>query len=648
MYLAADRPTGLFGWVRSNNARSTAYFLGFAVAAQVIIGTILAVPLALFDEAHSPLYGPLGYIIRYVPIFFVLTLLLFGAQLWVYTQSVQRNSGFRFVNGEDEPRLCKIIENLLITMGLPAPFVAVIDSAATNAFACGVSRHKAVVVVTRGLLDHLNDAELEAVLAHELVHIKNGDIRLMAAANVCVSNLTKMHKWNPLHFRNAIHAVICFGFPVFFVLMFIGGLIGQLAIRGAYGSRLVISGSREYIADAEAVQITKNPAALASALFRVQKLYRIGQNGDGSDAMMIAGDSVGPTATHPDVKERVDALAQTTGSMVFNAPDANEEAKSNRFQRKAAGGLSDEKMSVFQRVGSVTGEDIFGFTKTAGWTFILALCLSMIWQGKDLLNPNEMIARMDVRPFGKVLGSNDIKCLIEGRDMSCRDDETTKLTYYVEQDGTLLGYLAQRLVSDLAEKAKRLEGLKRDNHVVMKDYYGRSGKLTGVQLMTAQNGEFLIDDKNYPFLRSSPPGSATLAELKQIGCFHEHFAHGENIVAESIRYGDGVDVSKYGHSVNMNAHIAITNGDKELLEYARIRRIETHVAFDYHGLEGLKKIRGILSSDLHRQVEARLAERIGDPGFLKGKSVAERAHLVALATKPDRYIPCLALPHLGM
>ena len=96
---------------------------------------------------------------------------------------------FRFVDDQDEPRLCRIVEPLIIAAGLPTPYVGVIDTPALNAFACGIRQKDAVLVFTRGLIDGLDDDELAAVAAHEIVHIKNGDIRLIAATNVCLDTL---------------------------------------------------------------------------------------------------------------------------------------------------------------------------------------------------------------------------------------------------------------------------------------------------------------------------------------------------------------------------------------------------------------------------------------------------------------------------
>ncbi|RAI25928.1 M48 family metalloprotease, partial [Rhodoplanes serenus] len=91
---------------------------------------------------------------------------------------------FTLVDRRAQPRLVSIVERLAITAGVPVPRVALIETEARNAFACGIDADSAVVVATRGLVEALDDDELAAVVAHEITHIKNGDICLMAAANV--------------------------------------------------------------------------------------------------------------------------------------------------------------------------------------------------------------------------------------------------------------------------------------------------------------------------------------------------------------------------------------------------------------------------------------------------------------------------------
>src|SRR3954447_8033009 len=179
----------LYGDVRSNDVRSLALFAGFVVAFHLLAALALFVPLAMHDPDHAPLYGWTGYLARWVPIVTVIGALLFAVQMAWHVRTVRRKTEFRFVDGSDETRLCRMVEPLAIAAGLPSPYVGVIESPALNAFACGIRPKDAVLVFTRGLIDGLDDDELAAVAAHEIVHIVNGDIRLIAATNVWLDTL---------------------------------------------------------------------------------------------------------------------------------------------------------------------------------------------------------------------------------------------------------------------------------------------------------------------------------------------------------------------------------------------------------------------------------------------------------------------------
>src|SRR5215813_10847382 len=183
------RVNGLYGHVRRNDARSFALFAGFVGSFHLLAMLGLLVPLAMYDPEHAPLYGWTGYLVRWVPIVTVIGAALFAVQMAWHVRTVRRRTDFHFVDDRDEPRLCRIVEPLTIAAGLPTPYVGVIDTPALNAFACGIRRKDAVLVFTRGLIDGLDDDELAAVAAHEIIHVVNGDIRLIAATNVCLDTL---------------------------------------------------------------------------------------------------------------------------------------------------------------------------------------------------------------------------------------------------------------------------------------------------------------------------------------------------------------------------------------------------------------------------------------------------------------------------
>jgi Zn-dependent protease with chaperone function len=340
------RVNGLYGHVRSNDARSVALFAGFVAAFHLLAMLGLLVPLTMYDPEHAPLYGWTGYLVRWVPIVTVIGGILFAAQMAWHVRTVRRRTDFRFVDDQDEPRLCRIVEPLAIAAGLPTPYVGVIDSPALNAFACGIRQKDAVLVFTRGLIDGLDDDELAAVAAHEIVHIVNGDIRLIAATNVCLDTLKLLQPRASTQRLKRIHAacslpVLAYLMPAMVVLFLLIMFLRRLAADGGHLTRLLIASAREFIADAESVRLTQNPAALVSALRRIDGRSVIPGLAAGQDAMMIDGAREGAFATHPAIAERVAAIVAVTGSMAVIAPGRRDtrpaELRGRRRLRPAIG-----------------------------------------------------------------------------------------------------------------------------------------------------------------------------------------------------------------------------------------------------------------------------------------------------------------------
>src|SRR3954447_16795900 len=315
----------LYGDVRSNDVRSLALFAGFVVAFHLLAALALLVPLAMLDPEHGPLYGWTGYLVRWVPVVTVVGALLFAVQMAWHVRTVRLKTDFRFVDDHDEPRLCRIVEPLAIAKGLPTPYVGVIDSPALNAFACGIRQKDAVLVFTRGLIDGLDDDELAAVAAHEIVHIVNGDIRLIAATNVCLDTLNLLQTRHSTRGANRIREVcalpiLAVVLPIMVVLILAIMFLRRLAVDGSHLLRLLIASAREFIADAEAVRLTQNPAALVAALRRIEGRSVIPGLAAGQDAMMIDGAHEGAFATHPTIADRIAAVVAVTGSMALIAP----------------------------------------------------------------------------------------------------------------------------------------------------------------------------------------------------------------------------------------------------------------------------------------------------------------------------------------
>ncbi|MGR0318322.1 M48 family metalloprotease [Agromyces sp. ZXT2-3] len=223
-------------------------------------------------------------------------------------QALSMSGAVEIRSVSEHPRLWRTIENLSITTGTPMPRVFVISDPAPNAFATGRDPEHAVVAATTGLLEIMDDSELEGVMAHELGHVRNYDIRLsmivfgLVVAVGFISDLfVRMAFFGRNNNGNPI--VVIFGL----VAMLIAPLVASLV-------QLAVSRQREYLADATGAMTTRHPDALASALLKLEQYGRPMRRQNTSMAHLWIADPLKPGvidrlfATHPPIPERVKRL----------------------------------------------------------------------------------------------------------------------------------------------------------------------------------------------------------------------------------------------------------------------------------------------------------------------------------------------------
>jgi heat shock protein HtpX len=222
-------------------------------------------------------------------------------------------SGAHQISKRDNVRLYRIIENLTIANGMPMPKVYVIDDKAPNAFATGRDPNHAIVGVTTGLMDILEDNELEGVMAHELGHVKNYDIRvsLVAFAMVAVIGLLADVMLRMAWYRGGDDDDG--GNTLFFILGIVAALLAPLV---ATLIQLAISRQREYLADATGALTTRYPEGLASALEKIGSHGSALRKQNTSTAhLFFANPLKGKNlavlfSTHPPIAERVKRLRE--------------------------------------------------------------------------------------------------------------------------------------------------------------------------------------------------------------------------------------------------------------------------------------------------------------------------------------------------
>lgn len=219
-------------------------------------------------------------------------------------------NGAREIQKSDNPRLYRIVENLAITNGMPTPKVYIMDDPALNAFATGRDPKHAAVCATTGILDALTDTELEGVMAHELGHVKNYDIRvsMIAFALVAVISLLADLILHLTWFRsddNKNQYTLILGIIAAIIAPFVAGLI-----------QLAISRRREYLADATGALTTRYPEGLASALEKISQQGSSIKRQNSSTAHLffanpLSGGSIaGLFSTHPPIDQRIAKLRE--------------------------------------------------------------------------------------------------------------------------------------------------------------------------------------------------------------------------------------------------------------------------------------------------------------------------------------------------
>lgn len=227
------------------------------------------------------------------------------------------STGAKPLNKEANLELYRLVENLCITAGLPTPKVYIIHDPAPNAFATGRDPQHASIALTTGLIEKLSRPEIEGVIAHELSHIKNYDIRLMMVVIVLVGIIAilsdifvraTMFGGRKSDNKNSGGAMLIIGL----VLMILSPFIAKII-------QLAISRKREYLADADGALLTRYPDGLASALEKIANYKEPMQRTSAATAHLFISSPLSGKkslsnlfATHPPINDRINKLRQMT------------------------------------------------------------------------------------------------------------------------------------------------------------------------------------------------------------------------------------------------------------------------------------------------------------------------------------------------
>jgi heat shock protein HtpX len=339
---------GLYGHIQANRVRSVLLLLGFVALLHALLFSVLLLWSALLGGTFEQIAaGAWAQFARSWPIAMLGALAWFVIAWFAHQTLIGMATGAKGVSRTEAPKLYNTLENLCVSRGLPMPALQIIDSPALNAYASGIREGQYVVAVTRGLVDTLSDDELEAVLAHELTHIRNRDTQLMVIAvifagifaffgDLVIRGWDFPYGWAPRSKEpgpwgsrggssssdsdsdsgggggrsrdGGGGALIAIAVAVAIILITWG--VSTLI-------RLALSRSREFLADAGSAELTKNPDALVRALRKIEANATLDVPSR-MEAFFIENPVAervsGLFSTHPSVSARVEALQRFAGA----------------------------------------------------------------------------------------------------------------------------------------------------------------------------------------------------------------------------------------------------------------------------------------------------------------------------------------------
>lgn len=314
---------GLQQQVVSNNRKSILLLLSFPilVLAMVFVFTIVV----NYDPDYPiPVDEIISQFITSIPIVLLVVGIWFLIAYFANAAVINATVGSHTLSRKDNMRVYNLTENLCMSVGMKMPKLRIIESQALNAFASGINEKSYTVTLTRGIIEKLNDDELEGVIAHELTHIRNHDVKLLIVSIIFVGIFAFIMQ---IAYRSILYGSLMGnrkknndkggGTAVIVVIL----ILAAVAYFLSFLFKLALSRKREYLADAGAVEMTKKPLALASALEKisgnsqveevksadVEQMYI--ENAPKKNTAFLGGLG-GLFSTHPPIEKRIQFLKQ--------------------------------------------------------------------------------------------------------------------------------------------------------------------------------------------------------------------------------------------------------------------------------------------------------------------------------------------------
>ncbi|PHR45565.1 MAG: protease [Fluviicola sp.] len=311
---------GLQQQISSNNRKSILLLMAFPF---LVFAMVFALVFFFnFDDEGAPELEDTFYaFLQYVPFAIIGVGIWFLIAYFAHNKMINSAARSQTLERKENMRVYNLTENLCMSVGMKMPKLRIIESPALNAFASGLNEKNYTVTLTRGIIEKLEDEELEGVIAHELMHIRNKDVRLLVVSIIFVGIFSFVVQ---VAFRSVLYGGMSSrrrgkddgkGMIIVLVVALVAYLLSILF-------KFALSRKREYLADSGAAQMTKRPDALASALEKISGNHHVDkvksedvqqmfiENSPKDTSANFLGGLGGLFSTHPPIEKRIEVLRQ--------------------------------------------------------------------------------------------------------------------------------------------------------------------------------------------------------------------------------------------------------------------------------------------------------------------------------------------------
>ncbi|MDR0754102.1 MAG: M48 family metallopeptidase [Prevotellaceae bacterium] len=307
--------TGIQTQKRVNNFKSTLLLVLFPCIILLLVWIFFQVLYGQLDNSYDYSNTANTMFLEALPWVTGICLLWFLIAYFANTTIINLSTGSHSLDRRNNKRVYNLVENLCIANNMSMPKINIIDDDSLNAFASGINKRTFTVTLSRGIINKLDDQELEGVIAHELTHIRNRDVKLLIVSIVFVgifSFLTQMLFRSLLYGGHRRSSNNKGGGAAVVIIALVLAVIGYFI---TIMMRFAISRKREYMADAGSAEMTKNPLALASALRKISEDPQIEAVTQKDVAQLFIDNPLkkgiaGLFSTHPPIEKRIKILEQ--------------------------------------------------------------------------------------------------------------------------------------------------------------------------------------------------------------------------------------------------------------------------------------------------------------------------------------------------